>query len=113
MRCVRGQRVREGIGCLQPWVDGYGYPSGPQRVTQTLQLCHYGPPPPAAVLACVYMCVYRGVCVCIYWLPNLFTYTSVQIRRYVVESFQLYELIAFKEEERSECVCGTFSPSGQ
>lgn len=32
------------------------YPSGPQCVTQTLQLCHYGPPPPAAAPACVSLC---------------------------------------------------------
>ena len=40
------------------------YPSGPQCVTQTLQLCHYGPPPSAAVAACVHVCVCVLVCVC-------------------------------------------------
>lgn len=45
-----------GSGVLSHVQVALCYPSGPQCVTQTLQLCHYGPPPPAAVPAC-------GLCV--------------------------------------------------
>lgn len=70
---------REGVwGGCRDWVRVCGgdsgvsslrYPSGPQCVTQALQLCHYGRAPPAAVPACVSLCTcvwggagYRAAC---------------------------------------------------